>query len=345
MGDAIDLEIEVILSLFSDGRIHTRRQIEHAVRESPHTINRALNELLARGWIAQQGSANAIMYTLTLLGRTRVVFNLAAYLRRPPAEHAAFTHIQPTLFELVEGSMPKAVLEQCGIARHANSDVRSHTDPVTAHKDIQRFVIELSWKLSVIEGNTYTLHDTERLLINGIPASGRLPTETAMILNHKRAFDYIWHNAHDYQDLTRRKLFEVHRLLMADLKVSTLLRTNVVDMAGTTYIPPAGLVEVRSYLDDILDRINHLKEPAEKAMACLILLPYLQPFLAGNKRISWMIANAVLLANNYPPISLFTIREETYNGALLLFYEQGASGNVRKLVLEQLAYSSTHYSF
>ena len=53
----------------------------------------------------------------------------------------------------------------------------------------------------------------------------------------------------------------------------------------------------------------------------------------------------MLLSHDYPPISFFTAKEAEYKGALLLFYEQGALGNFRELVLQQLEYSMTHYFF
>jgi Fic family protein len=241
--------------------------------------------------------------------------------------------------------MPAAALKQFGIARATYTAKRARIDPATARKELQRFVIEFSWKSSAIEGNTYTIHDTELLLTDGLPASGHSPAETAMVLNHKKAFDHIWQNVGDYRQLTRSKLLDVHQLLVIDLDVPTGLRTHPVGITGTTYTPPAGATQLASYLDDIIDQVNRLQEPAEKAMACLTLIPYLQPFLDGNKRTSRMIANAVLLAHDYPPISFFTAKEGEYKGALLLFYEQGALGNFRQLVLEQLEYSSTHYFF
>jgi fido (protein-threonine AMPylation protein) len=95
---------------------------------------------------------------------------------------------------------------------------------------------------------------------------------------------------------------------------------------------------------EVLERINGLAEPAEKALACLTLVPYLQPFTDGNKRTSRLLANAVLLAHDYPPVSFFTADETTYKASLVLFYEQGVLGNFRQLVTEQLEYSAERYS-
>jgi hypothetical protein len=65
--------------------------------------------------------------------------------------------------------------------------------------------------------------------------------------------------------------------------------------------------------------------------------------LDGNKRTSRLLANAVLLAHDYPPVSFFTADETTYKASLVLFYEQGVLGNFRQLVTEQLEYSAERY--
>ena len=61
-------------------------------------------------------------------------------------------------------------------------------------KEIERFIIELSWKSSKIEGNTYTLLDTEKLIARGIEAVGHTKEESTMSLNHKYAFEAIRQN-------------------------------------------------------------------------------------------------------------------------------------------------------
>lgn len=343
MGDATASNMATILSLFSDGCSHSRKQIERATQESPQVTNKLLNELLARRLIVQQGSANAAAYTLTLQGRAIVVFDLAAYLRRLPGIRATFTSIQPALFDLFEGSIPKAALAAFSTTLHHCANARAYPDSTLVRRDSRRLMIDFVWKSSVLEGNMYTFYEARELLTHGVPASDCSPAETIMILNHKKAFDYIWDNSSEYRQLNLGKLINLHRLLVADLKTPVEVREKAVGITDTAYTPPATTTQLRYYLDIVLDRINRLKEPAEKALACLMLLPYLQPFVKGNEVTARMVANAMLLAHGYPPLSFSTAKVREYNGGLRLFYEQGALGNLRQLVLEQLAYSSTHY--
>jgi Fic family protein len=95
------------------------------------------------------------------------------------------------------------------------------------------------------------------------------------------------------------------------------------------YIPPASQAELGTYMRETVDTINKLEKPLEKAMACLILLPYLQAFIDGNKRTSRLLTNAVLVAYGFPPLSYRSVNTEAYKGALIVFYEQGSLANFR----------------
>lgn len=157
--------------------------------------------------------------------------------------------------------------------------------------------------------------------------------------------DFWRHHQETFRTLTVSKIEEIHQLLVADLDVPYGIRSAPVGITGTIYMPPAGKNEISSYLHDIIDAINELKSPIEKAMACLVLLPYLQPFIDGNKRTSRLTANAVLLAGGYPPLSYRDVDEQAYKGALILLYEQGSLANFHQLYLEQLEDSATSYFF
>ncbi|HQS53338.1 MAG TPA: hypothetical protein PLN99_15715, partial [Daejeonella sp.] len=53
-----------------------------------------------------------------------------------------------------------------------------------AKQMLQRLLIDLSWNSSRLEGNTYSLLDTQRLVADNQVPSTRKPEETQMILNH-----------------------------------------------------------------------------------------------------------------------------------------------------------------
>jgi hypothetical protein len=58
---------------------------------------------------------------------------------------------------------------------------------IYARQIFNRLLIDLSWNSSRLEGNTYSLLETERLLELGEAAEGKDAQEAQMILNHKAA--------------------------------------------------------------------------------------------------------------------------------------------------------------
>lgn len=62
---------------------------------------------------------------------------------------------------------------------------------------MDRLLIDLSWNSSRLEGNTYSLLETQRLLELGESASGRKAEETQMLLNHKAAIELLAQQSED----------------------------------------------------------------------------------------------------------------------------------------------------
>jgi len=332
-----------ILRVLAPGENLSRPAIAQAVGETRDNTIRELGRLVELGYVATSGTGRATTYAITPQARTLALWDVEEYLvQEPDQRRARYTGLQPELFEAVRGIFRPADLEAIATAREEFAKRRA-TDEATAQRELERFVIELSWKSSKIEGNTYTLLDTEQLIREAVEARGHSHAEAVMILDHKRAFEYVWQHQDDFRRLTRSQVEEVHALLTKDLSVPGGLRTSGVGITGTVYVPPASQVEIASHLDGILRAINSFEEPAEKALACLVLLPYLQPFADGNKRTSRLMANAALLAHGLPPLSYRSIDEQAYKGALILFYEQGALANFRDLFVEQLRFAAANY--
>jgi len=56
-----------------------------------------------------------------------------------------------------------------------------------ARRILEQLLVDLSWASSRLEGNTYDILQTERLIRFGEAASGKDRKESLMILNHKDA--------------------------------------------------------------------------------------------------------------------------------------------------------------
>lgn len=219
----------------------------------------------------------------------------------------------------------------------------SSLPPEIYQKEFERLAIDLSWKSSQIEGNTYTLLETERLIQEKITASGRTRDEATMVLNHKSAIDFIMAHPESFQRLSIRSIEEIHTLLVAELNVPRNIRHSRVGITGTNYRPLDNEYQINEALHDMCKLINQRKDVFEKALLALLLISYIQPFADGNKRTARIICNALLIQGRHCPLSFRTVDPIIFKEAMLIFYEQNNISVVKELFIEQYAFAVETY--
>jgi hypothetical protein len=193
-----------------------------------------------------------------------------------------------------------------------------------ARQIFNRLLIDLSWNSSRLEGNTYSLLETERLLELGETAEGKGALEAQMILNHKAAIELLVGQAAEV-GFNHYTVLNLHALLSDNLLVDPQacgrLRDIVVGIDGTVYHP----LEVPQLIDEcfqqILDTAAAITDPFEQAFFCMVHLPYLQPFEDVNKRVSRLVANLPLIRENLSPLSFVDVPELAYIDGILGVYE------------------------
>lgn len=210
-------------------------------------------------------------------------------------------------------------------------------------KELERLAIDLSWKSSQIEGNTYSLLETERLLKDKETAQGKAKDEATMLLNHKEAIDFIIENPNYITPLTISRIEDIHSLLIKDLGVDRNIRKRRVGISGTNYKPLDNEFQIREALNDLCELVNNRENVFDKALLVLVLISYIQPFGDGNKRTARIVSNAILISNNYCPISFRTIDSVDYKKAMLLFYEQNNIAAFKKIFISQFEFAVKTY--
>ncbi len=215
--------------------------------------------------------------------------------------------------------------------------------PDIIRKETERLTIELSWKSSQIEGNTYSILETETLLNNQIEAKGHDKREATMLLNHKASIEYIHNDQDKFKKISKKKILDIHEILVKNMDIHSGFRSNLIGITGTTYIPLIGKSMVTKAVEKMVTVINKTSEPFEKALIALAMISYIQAFSDGNKRTGRILANAILLANNYCPLSFRSVDPTKYKKALLLFYEQNNLTYFKKLFIEQYLFSVGNY--
>ena len=194
-----------------------------------------------------------------------------------------------------------------------------------ARRILDRMLIDLSWNSSRLEGNTYSLLDTKRLIELGHPAAGRDIRDTQMILNHKHAIEFLVEGADDIA-FDRRTILNLHGILaenlLPDPTAPGRLRRMPVSIGASAYQPPAVPAQVEECFNRILVTAQAIHHPMEQALFCLVQLPYLQAFDDVNKRVSRLAANIPLIKHDLAPLSFNDMPRDYYTDALLLVYEQ-----------------------
>lgn len=190
-------------------------------------------------------------------------------------------------------------------------------------KIYNRLLIDLSYNSSRLEGNTYSLADTERLLMTGIGAAGKLKEEQVMILNHKEAIRYLVQNISQLS-LNEEAIRTLHYLLADGLVAPELagqIREDGVLVSGTTYVPLEGRVRLAQQLDELLFKARDIEDPFEQSFFLLGHVSYLQAFVDVNKRVARLTSIVPLIQHDYVPQSFVDADKSDYMKALICFYE------------------------
>jgi Fic family protein len=209
--------------------------------------------------------------------------------------------------------------------------------------ELERLAIDLSWKSSQIEGNTYSLLETERLLKDKETAAGKTKDEATMLLNHKDALDFIIKNPNYINPLTISSIEDIHSILIKELDISRNIRSRRVGISGTNYKPLDNEFQIKEAVESMCTLINSKKNIFEKALLSLVLISYIQPFSDGNKRTARIISNAILINNHFCPISFRTINSIEYKKAMLVFYEQTNISPFKKAFIGQFEFAVNTY--
>ena len=307
------------------------------------TVKRYISEFASNYYIYTEGKARATRYFISPLfapvdineyfskeiderkGMTGYNFNLIS---------DTLSHVK--LFTGRESAELYALQEQFSKNYSALSEDQKR-------KEMERLGIDLSWKSSQIEGNTYSLLETERLLKEKQTASGKTKEEAIMLLNHKDALDFIVATPDYLQHLTVSRIEDIHSLLIKDLNIERNIRSRRVGITGTNYRPLDNEFQIREALQQTCDLINSRDDVFEKALFALVLLSYIQAFNDGNKRIARITSNAILIAHHFCPISFRTVDSIDYKKAMLLFYEQNNISAFKQIFIDQFRFAVETY--
>lgn len=340
-------EIEILQYLHYNP-LSSRSEIGEALPSppSPATLKRILANAVNNGHIEVIGKGPATKYRLTPQAHVTMELNLDTYFGKDVDDRKIQTGFN---FDLINNILPKVALfsdKELEVLDNAQSLFSTHLlemSDLEYRKEMERLGIDLSWKSSQIEGNTYSLLETERLLKEKQTANGKTKEEAIMLLNHKDALDFILDIPDYLKEITVARIEEIHALLTKELGVERNIRRRRVGITGTNYTPLDNEFQIREALEDSVKLINYKTNVFEKALLALVLLSYIQAFTDGNKRTARIVSNGILIANGYCPISFRTVDSIDYKKAMLMFYEQNNISAFKHIFIDQFLFAVKTY--
>ncbi len=309
------------------------------------TIKRTLSEMVSEKFLDIEGLGRATKYKISTLGRIFAEVDAKKYSSvEPDKRHGLHSYN----FELLP-SLPADIFldDELKVLNDANAEYEKRTKdlpPAIQKKELERLIIELSWKSSKIEGNTYTLLDTEKLILENKEAPGHDKKEAQMILNHRDAFNFIHENKSRFKTLTRKNMEELHALLVKDLSVGLGLRSKPVGVTGSIYKPLDNIHQISEAVSELSAAVDRMRTPYAKALIALLGISYTQPFEDGNKRTARLMANALLLAHGSAPLSYRSVDEGEFREAIFVLYELNSIMPFKKIFIGQYDFAAKNYA-
>lgn len=319
-------------------REEIRRHV--APNASQTTIWRALKRLVDEGKLEVSGKGRATGYTPA--GSAVVHAHLQTpYNRRKPVSYDREfldRYVPNKTFYLAEADRQRL--------REAGTPAAALPAGTYARRILERLLVDLSWASSRMEGNTYNLLETERLIRFGQEASGKDRKEAVMILNHKEAIQYVVDNL-DQIAISRPDLCNIHALLadglLADPAMTGRLRRMPVGITHSRYRPLEDQFAIEEEFDILIAKAAAITDPFEQSFFLLVHIPYLQAFDDINKRTSRVSSNIPLLKADLAPMSFLTMDDGAYIDGLIGVYELNNVSLLREVYIDAYLASAENY--
>jgi Fic family protein len=309
------------------------------------TVKRALKEMVEEKKISVSGAARSTRYSVIRTNKLRSAIDVEEYFSKEQDHRKAFARFNFDIWHDLN-TTPMFDARELAVLNEWQAEFEMKVAKQSKEiyrAEMERLAIDLSWKSSQIEGNTYSLLETEQLLRYSLTAAGKTKDHAVMLLNHKRALDFIFENQSYVWPLSVRAIEDIHSMLVDGLGVSRNLRSRTVGISGTNYRPLDNEHQIREALQETCDLVNRQTDIFSAALLTLMMLSYIQPFADGNKRTARIVSNAILIHHKYCPLSFRTVDPLDYKKAMLIFYEQNIAGPIKRIFGEQFEFAVKTY--
>ncbi len=308
---------------------------------SETTVWRALKRLLDKNKLEVTGRGPATRYSLAGSAVVR------AYLKTPYNRRKPTRHTKEFLDRYVPDKTFYLETSDRQRLREAGTPTAGPLPAGTyAHRILERLLVDLSWASSRMEGNTYDILETERLIRFGEEAAGKDRKEAVMILNHKEAIQYVVDNL-DVMSIGRPDICNIHALLadglLIDPAMAGRLRRMPAGITFSSYKPLEDRFEIEEEFGILVAKAAAITDPFEQSFFLLVHIPYLQAFEDINKRTSRIASNIPLLKADLVPMSFLTMDDGDYIDGLIGIYELNNVTLLREAYIDAYLASAENY--
>ncbi len=181
----------------------------------------------------------------------------------------------------------------------------------------EKLKIEFTSASTQLEGNTFTLEESQELIIHDIIPQGKKLKEANEVKNYYSAVSYFL--THLDKPLSIQYVLDLHRIIIFNLGVKEGVRAAMVSIKGNPFYAVSHFSEIYPKLEELSKKVNEFlsekrttQEIVEFATFVHNEFQHIHPFEDGNSRTTRLLWNYVLMRNDFPLINIYSNTREEY---------------------------------
>lgn len=264
------------------------------------------------------------------------------YVKRAGGSRAD-SHLESTVVLPAEDAVHQ--IEDLGITWSSfDVDRIRHSDVERVRYRFRAHLPDLVWNTAALEGNNFTLPEVKTLL-DGVTVGGQRLADAQQVLALADAYNRLDEMVGGGEfALTKSVSDELHRLVARHeaIESGSFRGEGAVTGGGTVRLANGGVVDgtphgeggqdLRDHYQRLIDHLNTLDDPRERALLYFASAVRRQFYFDGNKRTARLMMTGELLSSGFEVVSVPFARKLEFNEALdNLFARDDATGLLRFL--------------
>jgi len=194
----------------------------------------------------------------------------------------------------------------------------------------KRNVVDYIWKSANLEGIGVTYPDTQAICA-GMSVAGYTIEDINAVNDLKHAWHFLLENIDAELDIEYIK--KAHIILGKFTVINSgIIRSDEVRIGGTEWKPD--IPDENKIKNDIDFIMRSGISELEKALDMMLYLMRAQLFIDGNKRLSMLIGNKIMIENGQGIISVSQKDIKAFYDLLIAYYESGDRDGIKRFLYD-----------